>query len=106
MFWNRRANSGTYNNQWMLVDYKLFKPGMEKLKKGLLWILEQIPGQTHAEDMTWLLESQSYWPSYNSPYFKDIFVASGLPEMVSKYGDWFSYDKTPRARIFKRDHSK
>ena len=66
----RRGNSGTYNNQWMVVDYKLFKPGMERLREGLLWILEQIPGQTHAEDMTRLLEEQSYWPSYNSPYFK------------------------------------
>merc|ERR1711884_698925 len=75
----KRGNSGTYNNQWMVVDYKLFKPGMQKLREGLLWILEQIPGQTHDEDMTWLLEEQSYWPSYNSPYFKDIFKASGLP---------------------------
>jgi len=102
----RRKNSGTYNNQWILVDYKLFKPGMKKLKKGLLWILEQIPGMAHSEDMTWLLEAQSYWPSYNSPYFEEIYTASGWPAMASKYGDWFTYDKTPRARIFKRDHSK
>ena len=26
--------------------------------------------------------------------------------MVAKYGDWFSYERTPRARIFKRDHVK
>ena len=25
---------------------------------------------------------------------------------AEKYGDWFTYDKTPRALIFKRDHSK
>ncbi len=38
----RRRNSGTYNNQWMIVDYKKFKPGMRKMKQGLLWILEQV----------------------------------------------------------------
>ena len=31
---------------------------------------------------------------------------SGIPALVDRYGDWFSYDKTPRALIFKRDHKK
>ena len=26
--------------------------------------------------------------------------------MVAKYGDWFTYERTPRALIFKRDHNK
>ena len=72
--------------------------------KGLLWILEQLPGHVHMEDMTGFLTGKSYWPSYNSPYFKDIFNMSGSPANVAKFGDWFSYDKTPRALIFKRDH--
>ena len=28
---------------------------------------------------------------------------SGVPASVAKYGDWFSYDGSPRAKIFKRD---
>ncbi len=65
-----------------------------------------ISGHIHSEDMTRVLRSQSYWPSYNTPYFSDIFNLSGSPENVKKFGDWFTYDKTPRALIFKRDHKK
>lgn len=31
---------------------------------------------------------------------------SGGPENVKKYGDWFSYDGSPRAKIFKQDQDK
>ena len=98
-----RRNSGTYNNQWMVIDYTKFKPGKVLPKKGLLWILEQLPGHIHMEDLTHVLTSQTYWPSYNTPYYKDIFNLSGSPANVAKFGDWFTYDKTPRALIFKRD---
>jgi hypothetical protein len=60
-------------------------------------------GHIHAEDLTHILTGQTYWPSYNTPYFTDIFNLSGSPANVEKYGDWFTYDKTPRALIFKRD---
>lgn len=39
-------------------------------------------------------------------YFPDIFNMSGVPEMVAKYGDFFSYDQSPRAQIFRRDQSE
>ena len=32
-----------------------------------------------------------------------MFNSSGNPALVERYGDWFSYDKTPRALIFARD---
>lgn len=38
--------------------------------------------------------------------FPEIFNASGGQEMVAKFGDWFSYENTPRAKIFRRDHSR
>ena len=31
--------------------------------------------------------------------------ASGLPALVARYGPWFSYDGSPRAQIFRRNHS-
>ena len=35
--------SSSYNNQWMVVDYKLFTPGQDLPKANLLWVLEQLP---------------------------------------------------------------
>jgi hypothetical protein len=96
-------NSGTYNNQWMVVDYNLFTPGATNLNPNLLWVLEQIPGYIQAKDLTHVIESQGFWPSYNSPYFKDVYNMSGNQRLYEEYGDWFSYEKTPRAQIFHRD---
>ncbi|OWF46224.1 putative phospholipase B-like 2 [Mizuhopecten yessoensis] len=98
-------NSGTYNNEWMVVDYKQFVPGRTDLT-GVLYVLEQIPGLIEYEDLTPLLMKQTYWPSYNVPYFDKVFNMSGMPDMVEKYGDWFTWDKTPRALIFGRDHHR
>lgn len=35
----KKYNSGTYNNQYMIVDYKLFEPH-NALKNNTLWIIE------------------------------------------------------------------
>ncbi|KAM6340732.1 putative phospholipase B-like 2 isoform 1-T1 [Alca torda] len=101
----RRFNSGTYNNQWMVVDYNAFMPGRASPQQGVLTVLEQIPGLVMAADRTELLYQQGYWASYNLPYFEEIFNASGNPELVKKYGDWFTYDKNPRAQIFRRNQT-
>ena len=60
----QRYNSGTYNNQWMVLDYNLFTPG-EPLKPGTFWILEQAPGTVQMADRTMLLDNQGFWSSYN-----------------------------------------
>jgi len=98
-----RYNSGTYNNQWICVDYNLFKPG-HSLAPGTLWIGEQIPGLFMTKDVTTTL-SYGYWPSYNVPYFPEIYNLSGFSQQPN-YGDFFSYSLCPRAKIFRRDHHK
>ncbi|GMS87852.1 hypothetical protein PENTCL1PPCAC_10027, partial [Pristionchus entomophagus] len=101
-----KYNSGTYNNQWMVVDYKKFKPGMEKLpEEDLVWILEQIPGYTETRDMTWFINAYSYFPSYNVPYLSSISLMSGFSEKAKKF-DWYKWGHSPRAKIFDRDHVK
>ncbi|XP_075070052.1 putative phospholipase B-like 2 [Mixophyes fleayi] len=101
----KKFNSGTYNNQWMIVDYNKFNVGHTEIPSGLLTVLEQLPGMVVAEDKSDLLYQTGYWASYNVPYFTEIFNASGQTALVEQYGDWFSYSKTPRAQIFRRNQT-
>ena len=98
-------NSGTYNNQWMVINYNnIRKDGT--LKDGALWVLEQLPGQVWAEDQTHVLREKGYWASYNRAFYPEAFKVSGAQEKVDKYGSWFSYSETPRAKIMERDQGK
>jgi len=98
-----KYNSGTYNNQWMAVDYKLYTPGQKSLLPGTLWILEQIPGFIEMQDKTYVLNSTGYWASYNIPYFPQVYDLSGYPALYKQYGDEYSYQNCARAQIFRRD---
>ena len=55
------------------------------------------------KDQTQFLSKHNFWPSYNVPFYPEVFNRSGGWANVAKYGDWFTYDKTPRALIFHRD---
>lgn len=98
-------NSGTYNNQYQVVDYKLFTP-YKPLVNNLLWIVEQIPGYIVSADMTSTLRTQGFWPSYNIPYFPFIYNTSGYPQQFQQFGNEFSYSMCARAQIFRRDAGK
>jgi len=97
-------NSGTYNNQWMVLDYKLFTPG-RPLQPNTLWIAEQITGYVISGDVTDVVKKQGYWASYNIPYFPFIYNISGYPAYFQKYGNSYSYSMCARAQIFRRDQS-
>jgi len=98
-------NSGTYNNQWMIVDYKLFTPG-KPLLPGTLWVAEQIPGYVVSGDQTDIILKSGYWASYNIPYYPFIYNISNYPSYEQKYGDSYSYSKCARAQIFRRDQKQ
>ncbi|CAH2044861.1 unnamed protein product, partial [Iphiclides podalirius] len=106
----REHNSGTYNNQWFIVDYNKFTPRTNTtrgaVKNGLLWVIEQLPGFTESSDLTDQLVANTYFPAYNIPYFPAIFNMSGGNERVRIYGDWFGYGTNPRAKILKKMQAK
>uniref|UniRef100_A0A8C5V403 Phospholipase B-like n=1 Tax=Microcebus murinus TaxID=30608 RepID=A0A8C5V403_MICMU len=62
-------------------------------------------GMVVVADKTSELYEKTYWASYNIPSFESVFNASGLQDLVARYGDWFSYDGSPRAQIFRRNQS-
>jgi len=100
-----RYNSGTYNNQWTVVDYKLFQPGKGLPNTDLVWILEQLPGHTRSKDVTWFLRKYRYWPSYNIPYIVAISKLSGF-NVKGDQNSWWRWGYSPRAKIFHRDQDK
>ncbi|XP_013868362.1 phospholipase B-like 1 [Austrofundulus limnaeus] len=96
-------NSGTYNNQYMVLDRSKIKLG-HSIDDGALTVVEQIPGLVQYSDQTQALR-RGYWPSYNIPFHENIYVLSGYGEMWKEYGNDFSYDLCPRAKIFRRDQA-
>ncbi|XP_033098248.1 phospholipase B-like 1 [Anneissia japonica] len=98
----RRYNSGTYNNQYMVIDRK--KISKTSIDDGALWVVEQIPTLVESGDETAVLRA-GYWPSYNVPFYEKIYNLSGYPEVVRERGPSYSYQLAPRAMIFRRDQS-
>jgi Phospholipase B len=101
-----RHNSGTYNDQWMVVDYNKFRPGMQQLEPGTLYIMEQIPGYVDIKDMSAELTKDTFWASYNRPFFEEVNKRSMYHHFTNTHGEMFSYHQCPRAKIFMRDHVK
>lgn len=98
-----KYNSGTYNNQYMILDRSKVKLG-RSIDDGALTVVEQIPGLVEYSDQTQALR-RGYWPSYNVPFHKKIYALSGYEKMWERYGEEFSYDLCPRAKIFRRDQA-
>ncbi|XP_074553002.1 phospholipase B-like 1 [Halichoeres trimaculatus] len=94
-------NSGTYNNQYMVLDRSKVKLNVS-VSDGALTVVEQIPGLVEYSDQTQALR-QGFWPSYNIPFHEKIYRLSGYVQMWEQHGDAFSYDLCPRAKIFRRD---
>ena len=102
-------NSGTYNNQWMVLDLEQFKEfqsdrSMEHLPADTFRVLEQLPGTCATDDMTAHLESDGYWASYNIPFFYSVWKDSGFGTKTPK--TYYSHDDCPRAKMFAARNGK
>lgn len=93
-------NSGTHNNQWLIVDFNQFEKFTEILNKtgkkpnevnitDIVHIAEQIPllNVTFSKDMTAELFNQTYVASYNAPFFKEVIEDAGY--LTKNDSDYF-----------------
>ena len=89
--------SGTYNNQWLVIDNTKAEKGLSAtnganaLEKDTFWVLEEVPGLVHAEDQTPHLNNKGYWPSFNEIYYPSTRKIAGA------HG---SYDHAMRYKLF------
>lgn len=99
-----KYNSGTYNNQWMVIDTARFVVGEGFQRDGLI-VLEQLPGFVHAEDVSAAVNRAGYWASYNVPYFPAVYARSGYQSafLASNDSESWSHGNCSRALIFARD---
>lgn len=118
----------------MVVDLSRVSLG-HSIRNGALTVVEQIPGEVVHSDQTQalrrgkkqtyliqnvcfklycvrttstfsVLHLAGYWPSYNIPFHVEIYNLSGYGVMWKRYGEDFSYDLCPRAKILRRDQAK
>lgn len=76
----------------MIVDNKQFTPktatAAAVVAPGTLWVASQIPGLVVSKDVTDVLIQRGFWPSYNIPYFPDLWSILGYESLVKQYGSW------------------
>ena len=101
-------NSGTYNNMYMVLDMKNIDLDNNSINNKTLFTVEQIPNLVKANDVTKQLR-YGYWPSYNTPYDKEIIARSLIQEKIKEMPQLvheFDYDTCTRATIMRRDQAK
>lgn len=72
--------SGTYNNQWMVLDVGRAQASAgagKPLAADAFWVLEEVPGLVHAEDQSAHLNAHAYWPSFNQIYYPSTRKVAG-----------------------------
>jgi hypothetical protein len=90
-------NSGTHNNQWLIINMNEFEKYIniqnshlfyDAEPEGILHIVEQIPvlDRKYYEDVSKTLFKDTYFATYNAPYFEEVKEVGGfISHNVSDY---------------------
>ena len=103
-----KYNSGTYNNQFQVLDLKLINTENKRISPGAFYVVEQLPGSCDVQDVTDNLK-KGYWPSYNTPFIRSVREKSGVIDAIIQNPNLTvtqDYDTCARAKIFRRDQNK
>lgn len=100
-----RSHSGTYANQWMILDFNAFNKTTNGLEDGFFTLLEELPGEIAYGDLTQVLKSKTYWASYNSPYFPEIAIQS-MNRLKCEVNNEYCHQSNSRANIFRTEQEK
>ena len=104
----KKFNSGTYNNQFHILDLKLIDTNKKTIESGALYIVEQLPGSCDVQEVTDILK-KGYWPSYNTPFIEAVREKSGANDVIDKDPSTriaYDYYTCARAKIFRREQTK
>ena len=105
----KKENSGTYNDQFMILDLNKIDLKKKSLKEKSLMIIEQMPNYTETFDATSYLLNDKYWPSFNVPFSQNILERIGYYEIIKSNPNMIKeidYYNCSRAKIFRRDQGK
>lgn len=72
-----RENSGSQNNQWMILSTKAWQSrNAAATPRGIFYVLEQQPGLIVGKDMSETLLTDGFWSSFNQNRFEETLAAS------------------------------
>jgi len=92
--------SGTYNNQWQVIDVTLAMKSTsvgQELLEDTFWVAEEVPGLVHGEDQSAHLNRYGYWPSFNVLFY---------PQTKAIAGATSEYTESVRYKIFEEHQAE
>jgi hypothetical protein len=98
-----------YITQWTILDYNVLDQlnaslnNLKVIPQGMVYLLEEVPGSILSKDITNMVIKDSYFGSFNLPYFPQHMQILGLREFVGV--DFTSKEYNPRYFILKNLHS-